>query len=92
MVITNTRGMSQFADGGLVATKPYVSSANYINKMGRYCRACHYNCKEKQRTTPAHSTHDHFLVRHKKRFEGNPRMKMMYVMLAKIAAGEKSGY
>ena len=89
--ITNTRGMSQFADGGMVATKPYVSSANYINKMSRYCRACHYNCKEKTEddACPFNPLYYHFLVRHKKRFEGNPRMKMMYVMLAKIAAGEK---
>ncbi len=40
--ITNTRGMSQWADGGLVATKPYVSSGSYINKMGNYCKNCHY--------------------------------------------------
>jgi deoxyribodipyrimidine photolyase-related protein len=37
--ITNTRGMSQFADGGIVG-KPYVSSASYINKMSHYCGDC----------------------------------------------------
>ena len=45
--ITNTRGMSQFADGGIVATKPYVSSANYINKMGNYCKECLYSHTQK---------------------------------------------
>ncbi|MDT8347930.1 MAG: cryptochrome/photolyase family protein, partial [Flavobacteriaceae bacterium] len=44
--ITNTRGMSQFADGGLLATKPYVSSGNYINKMSNYCKSCPYNVKK----------------------------------------------
>ena len=43
----NTRGMSQFADGGLVASKPYISSANYINKMGNYCSNCSYDAKKR---------------------------------------------
>ncbi|MDP5043685.1 MAG: cryptochrome/photolyase family protein, partial [Leeuwenhoekiella sp.] len=45
--ITNTRGMSQFADGGIVATKPYISSGSYINKMSTYCKDCHYNVNHK---------------------------------------------
>jgi deoxyribodipyrimidine photolyase-related protein len=45
--ITNTRGMSQYADGGWIATKPYVSSANYMKKMGDYCDQCFYNPKTK---------------------------------------------
>ena len=45
--IPNTHGMSQFADGGLIATKPYAASGNYINKMSDYCKDCHYNVKEK---------------------------------------------
>ena len=45
--ITNTRGMSQFADGGIVGTKPYVSSATYINKMSSYCTGCFYDKAKK---------------------------------------------
>ena len=45
--ITNTRGMSQFADGGIVGTKPYVSSANYIKKQGNYCGTCAYQADKK---------------------------------------------
>jgi deoxyribodipyrimidine photolyase-related protein len=45
----NTRGMSQFADGGLIASKPYISSGQYINKMSDYCQNCHYKVKQKNR-------------------------------------------
>ena len=45
--ITNTRGMSQWADGGIVATKPYVSAASYINKMSNYCETCAYDKKKR---------------------------------------------
>jgi deoxyribodipyrimidine photolyase-related protein len=41
--LPNTRAMSQFADGGKVATKPYISSANYIRKMSDYCQSCEYD-------------------------------------------------
>jgi deoxyribodipyrimidine photolyase-related protein len=43
--LPNTLGMSQFADGGLLATKPYVSSAAYIDRMSDYCKGCHYDRK-----------------------------------------------
>ena len=78
--ITNTRGMSQRADGGLVATKPYCSSANYINKMSDYCRKCHYDHKKKvgEKACPFNSLYWDFLDRHRERFENNFRMKFMY--------------
>jgi hypothetical protein len=54
--LPNTLGMSQFADGGLLATKPYVSSAAYIDRMGDYCKGCAYKAKARTATTPARST------------------------------------
>ncbi len=78
--ITNTRGMSQFADGGIVGTKPYVSSANYIDKMGDYCKGCHYKKQEKtgDKACPFNSLYWHFYHRHADKLSKNPRIGMMY--------------
>ena len=90
--ITNTRGMSQFADGGIIATKPYVSSANYINKMSNYCASCFYNCKERTENNPCpfNALYWNFLIRHQKQFESNHRMKMMYSNVNKMKREVKS--
>lgn len=78
--ITNTRGMSQFADGGIVGTKPYVSSANYMQKMSRYCKGCHYSHKLRhgERACPFNSLYWHFFERHRELLEKNPRIGMAY--------------
>lgn len=47
VVTPNVLSMSQFADNGKLASKPYVASANYINRMSDYCKNCRYNFKEK---------------------------------------------
>ena len=84
--ITNTRGMSQFADGGLVATKPYISSGSYINKMSNYCKDCRYNVKEKtgEDACPFNSLYWNFLAEKREHFEGNQRMAMMLSLLDKL--------
>ena len=84
--LPNTRGMSQFADGGKIATKPYVSSGSYINKMGNYCDSCVYNKKEKitKDACPFNSLYWNFLDDKKKELSGNFRMGMMYSLLRKI--------
>ena len=78
--VPNTLGMSQFADGGIVGSKPYVSSGAYIDRMSDYCGTCTY--KVKQRTgpdaCPFNPLYWHFLTRHRDRFQGNPRMAQMY--------------
>jgi deoxyribodipyrimidine photolyase-related protein len=78
--ITNTRGMSQYADGGIVGTKPYVSSANYINKMGDNCKKCHYNPHKRvgENACPFNSLYWRFLAVHEQKLASNPRMAMMY--------------
>lgn len=84
--ITNTRGMSQFADGGIVGTKPYVSSANYIKKQGNYCKHCAYdpNKKTGEGACPFNSLYWHFYDRNCGKLEKNPRIGMAYRTLDKM--------
>ncbi|NNL16419.1 MAG: cryptochrome/photolyase family protein [Flavobacteriaceae bacterium] len=84
--LPNTRGMSQFADGGLIATKPYVSSASYINKMSNYCANCEYNKKEKitENACPFNSLYWNFLDDKRELLRKNRRMGMMYSLLDKF--------
>ncbi len=85
--ITNTRGMSQWADGGLVATKPYVSSGSYINKMSNYCSGCAYKVTKKKAeddACPFNSLYWNFLDEKKEFLNNNPRMNMMMALLDKM--------
>jgi deoxyribodipyrimidine photolyase-related protein len=87
----NTRGMSQFADGGIVATKPYVSSANYINKMSDYCGSCSYDPKKKygEAACPFNAFYWDFYDRHRDKLAPNPRIGMMYRTWDRMAAAER---
>lgn len=89
--LPNTRGMSQWADGGIVATKPYVSSAAYIHKMSNYCEGCHYdrNKRTGEDACPFNSLYWNFLEDKKEYFRKNNRMAMMMRLLDKIPALEK---
>jgi deoxyribodipyrimidine photolyase-related protein len=86
--ITNTRGMSQFADGGIVGTKPYVSSARYIDKMSDYCSGCHYDKKDKtgEKACPFNSLYWRFYQVNRDKLERNPRIGMMYRTWDKMSA------
>lgn len=87
----NTLGMSQFADGGLLGSKPYVSSGAYIDRMSDHCGWCSYRVKEKvgERACPFNLLYWHFLVRHRERFRGNPRMGQMYRVWDGMEAGHR---
>jgi deoxyribodipyrimidine photolyase-related protein len=88
----NTVGMSQFADGGVVGSKPYVSSGAYIDRMSDYCGGCQYKVKEKSgpEACPFNLLYWHFLTRHRDRFAPNPRMAQMYRTWDKMAAGHRA--
>lgn len=89
--ITNTRGMSQFADGGIVGTKPYVSSATYINKMSSYCNGCYYdkNKKTGEKACPFNSLYWKFYNKHESKLAKNPRIGMMYNVWNKMQPNAK---
>lgn len=76
----NVIGMSQWADGGIVGSKPYISSGNYIDKMSDYCKTCAYKVKDKtgEDACPFNLLYWNFLTRHRERFAGNHRMGNMY--------------
>ena len=78
--ITNTRGMSQFADGGIVGTKPYISSASYMNKMSDYCQSCKYahTKKTEENACPFNSLYWRFYAVNRNKLGKNPRIGMMY--------------
>lgn len=87
----NTIGMSQFADGGIIASKPYVSSGNYISKMSDYCKSCAYKVKDKTGADacPFNLLYWHFLVRHRDHFSNNPRMGQMYATWNRMAEDKR---
>jgi deoxyribodipyrimidine photolyase-related protein len=76
----NARGMSQFADGGIVASKPYSASGNYIRKMGDYCQNCRYRVTERSGpdACPFNSLYWHFMLRNREELSANPRIGMLY--------------
>jgi deoxyribodipyrimidine photolyase-related protein len=84
--ITNTRGMSQFADGGIVGTKPYVSSASYIDKMSHYCGSCFYKKEVKtgDKACPFNSLYWNFYDKNEDKLGKNPRIGMMYNVWRKM--------
>jgi deoxyribodipyrimidine photolyase-related protein len=75
----NTVGMSQFADGGLLASKPYAASGAYIDRMSDYCGGCRYKVKLKAGpdACPMNYLYWDFIARHRDRIKGNPRMAQM---------------
>ena len=86
VMVPNVIGMGQFADGGILASKPYAASANYINKMSDYCKSCVY--KQTQRTgdkaCPFNFFYWDFLCRHQQQLKGLGRMNLILANLKKM--------
>jgi deoxyribodipyrimidine photolyase-related protein len=78
--LPNTLGMSQFADGGLLASKPYAASGNYINRMSDYCGECRYKISKKtgDDACPFNYLYWDFLARNREKLDGNTRLARPY--------------
>ncbi|TAE57321.1 MAG: cryptochrome/photolyase family protein [Nostocales cyanobacterium] len=87
---TNVIGMGLFADGGILASKPYGASANYINKMSDYCQSCVYNHKEKfgENACPFNFFYWHFLYQHREKLQKQGRMSFILKNLDKMSTAE----
>lgn len=83
--LPNTLGMSQYADGGIVGTKPYTASANYINKMSNYCSQCRYKHTKYhgENACPFNVFYYDFLDRHKEKLKKLNRMRFQINNLEK---------
>ncbi len=90
VTLPNTLGMSQHADGGVVGTKPYAASANYIGKMSNYCAGCRYDAKKRtgEGACPFNTFYWDFLIRHRERFARNHRMTMILKQVEKMPREE----
>ena len=87
---TNVIGMSLFADGGILASKPYAASANYINKMSDYCKSCVYSPKQRtgEKACPFNFFYWDFLDRHRDKLKSQGRMSFILSNLDKMPAAE----
>jgi deoxyribodipyrimidine photolyase-related protein len=86
----NTLGMSQSATGNTLATKPYVSSAAYLHKMGNACATCHYKRQERygEDACPFNALYWNFFVEHKGKLQNNPRLGMVYRQIERMNSSE----
>lgn len=76
----NTLGMALHGDDGVVGSKPYAASGQYINRMSNYCASCDYSPKESvgERACPFNALYWDFFARHEDRFRGLQRIKFVY--------------
>lgn len=83
--LPNTHGMAIFADGGLLASKPYAASGAYISRMSNFCDGCSYDPKARagKEPCPFNALYWAFLMRNEKKLSKNPRLAMPYRTLAK---------
>lgn len=90
--LPNVQGMSQFADGRLLASKPYASSGAYIDRMSDFCKSCKYDVKQKAGPTacPFNYLYWAFLIRNAGTLRGNQRLAMPYATLARWDEGHRA--
>ena len=92
--LPNTLGMSQFGDGGVLGSKPYAASGNYIHKMSDHCKTCRYDVKQKtgDGACPFNPLYWDFLHRNRDKLAGNPRMAQMYRTWDRMTDEKQAAY
>ena len=90
--LPNTLGMSQFADGGLLGSKPYVATGKYIDRMSDHCRHCRFDPAQRVGDTacPFTTLYWDFLARHERLLAKNPRMALQVKNLARLGVDERA--
>jgi deoxyribodipyrimidine photolyase-related protein len=90
--LPNTLGMSQYADGGVMASKPYVASGKYLQRMGNHCKGCRYDPAQAtgDRACPYTTLYWDFLLRHEQALAKNPRMVMQVKNLKRLDEGQRA--
>lgn len=84
VMVPNVYGMSQFADGGIFATKPYISGSNYLRKMSDYSPGGWEPIWD--------GLFWNFIDTHRDYFRGQPRLSMMAATLAKMDPAKRAGH
>ncbi len=90
--LPNTLGMSQYADGGLMASKPYAATGKYVDRMSDYCRGCRYDpaARTGDAACPFTTLYWDFLARHEQRLAKNPRMALQVKNVRRLGAAERA--
>lgn len=89
--LPNTLGMALYADGGLMASKPYAASGKYIQRMSNFCQSCAYNPKEVEgeNACPFNALYWHFIQQNEAKLKNNPRLGFAYQNWHKMTAEKK---